>query len=167
MDLAPYHSLIVFTHVIGVFIFLLGHGISAGVMWRLRTERDPAAVRTLLDFSRWSLSIALIGFLIWFLVGILAGFSGNYWTTGKYWIWVSLVVAIVVMGLMTTWGRIYLNRVREAVGVDPKTGSVDAAATLDPAALDAAIMSGRPVLMALLGLGTVLVLSWLMWFKPF
>jgi len=44
---------------------------------------------------------------------------------------------------------------------------VDAAATLDPAALDAAIMSGRPVLMALLGLGTVLVLSWLMWFKPF
>ena len=52
MDLAPYHLWIVCIHVVGVFLFLIGHGVSAGVVWRLRTERDPVAVRTLLDFSR-------------------------------------------------------------------------------------------------------------------
>src|SRR5215211_5355736 len=101
MDLSPYHLWFVFIHVVGVFIFLLGHGISAGVLWRLRSERDPAAVRTLLDFSRRSIGFMGVGFLIWFLGGILAGFSGNYWTTGSYWIWASLALAIVVMIAMT------------------------------------------------------------------
>ena len=37
---------------------------------------------------------------------------------GTYWIWVSLVLAIVIIGLMTPMGRLYLNRIRAAVGVD-------------------------------------------------
>ena len=37
MDLGPYHSVIVFVHIVGVFLFLLAHGVSAGVIWRLRS----------------------------------------------------------------------------------------------------------------------------------
>src|SRR5207237_1457478 len=96
-------------------------GVSAAVAWRLRTERDPVAVRTLLDFSRRSLSLTLIGALTWLIGGILAGFSGNWWTSGQYWIWVSLVLAMAVVLAMTPMGRIYFNRIRMAVGVDPKT----------------------------------------------
>ncbi len=99
--------------------------------------------------------------------GILAGFSGNYWTTGRYWIWVSLAIALIVMIAMTPWGRLYLNRVRTAVGIDPKSGEIDSEAVADPAAVDAAIASGRPLLLAGLGLGAVAVLAWLMIFKPF
>src|SRR3954469_10227804 len=110
MDLAPYHLWIVWIHVVGVFLFLIGHGVSAGVAWRLRTERDPVAVRTLLDFSRRAMSFALIGFLMWFIGGIVAGFSANggagWWTSGRYWIWVSLALALVVMIAMTPMGRI-------------------------------------------------------------
>jgi hypothetical protein len=68
---------------------------------------------------------------------------------------------------MTPFGRIYLNRVRVAVGIDPKTGVVDNTMVVDPLALDAAIMSGQPTLVAALGIGTVIILAWLMFFKPF
>src|SRR4051794_33124597 len=85
MNLAPYHLWIVWIHVVGVILFLIGHGVSAAVAWRLRTERDPVAIRTLLDFSRRSLSLTLIGALTWLIGGILAGFSGNWWTSGQYW----------------------------------------------------------------------------------
>jgi hypothetical protein len=167
MDLAPYHLWIVWIHVVGVFMFLIGHGVSAAVAWRLRTERDPVAVRTLLDFSRRSVSFMSVGLVIWLVGGILAGFSGNYWTSGQYWIWVSLVLAIVVVLVMTPMGRLYFNRVRVTVGLDDKSNTYDPNFEVDQAALDAAIMSGRPALLASIGLLTILVLSWLMFFKPF
>jgi hypothetical protein len=166
-DLAPFHWPIVFVHILGVFLFLIAHGVSAAVMLRLRSERDPAAVRTLLDLSRRSFGVMTVGFLIWFFAGILAGFSGNYWTTGRYWIWASLAVAVVIIGAMTPMGRIYLNRVRAAVGIDAKTGAIDASAQVDPQALEAAIASGRPMLVASIGLIGLVVLAWLMMFKPF
>lgn len=166
-DLAPFHGLIVFAHIIGVFLFLLAHGVSAGVILKIRTERDPAALRTLLSFSSWSMNVMGIGFLVWFIAGVLAGFSGNYWTTGSYWIWASLGISLLIVIVMTPLGRFHLNRVREAVGIDSKTGAVDAAAPVDDAALAAALASGRPLLLLAIGLVGVVVLAWLMMFKPF
>ena len=167
MDLAPYHLWIVWIHVVGVFLFLIGHSVSAAVAWRLRTERDPVAVRTLLDFSRRSVMFMSVGLLIWLVGGILAGFSGNYWTSGHYWIWVSLVLAIVVIVVMTPMGRLYFNRVRLAVGLEERSNKVVPGFVVDQAVLDKAIMSGRPALLASIGVGMILVLSWLMFFKPF
>lgn len=167
MDLAPFHRWIVFIHIVGVITFLLAHGVSAAVLLRLRSERDPGAVRTLVDLSRRSMLVMSVGAALWFFGGILAGFSGNYWTTGTYWIWASLLVAIAIIGVMTPWGRIYLNRVRDAVGIDVKTGAVVAEATADPAKLDAAINSGKPMLLASIGFGGLIILAYLMMFKPF
>jgi hypothetical protein len=165
------HTWIVFLHVAGVVIFLVAHGVSVGVVLRLRAEREPVAVRALLGLSRGSLIAMGIGGLTWLVAGIAAGFTGNggagWWTTGTYWIWVSLVLAIVIIGLMTPMGRIYLNRIRMAVGVDPKTGAVDPSFQLDPAALDAAVSSGQPTTLAVIGVGGLLILLWLMIFKPF
>ena len=71
------------------------------------------------------------------------------------------------MVVMTPMGRVYLNRVRVAAGIDPKSGAIDPAATVDAQALESAIMSGRPAVLLVLGLGTIVVLAWLMMFKPF
>lgn len=165
------HTWIVFIHVAGVLIFLLGHGVSAAVVLRLRGEREPAAVRTLVDLSRRSMMVMSVGALMWLVAGIIAGFTGKggagWWTTGTYWIWVSLALAIAIIIVMTPWGRIYLNRVRAAVGVDVKTGAVDPAYEVNPATLDAAIASGKPELLAAIGVGGVLLILWLMVFKPF
>jgi hypothetical protein len=166
-DISGLHTTIVFIHIVGVFLFLLAHGVSAAVLLRLRSERDVAAVRTLLDLSRRTWSVMMIGAALWFFGGILAGFSGNYWTTGRYWIWASLFVAVATVLVMTPLGSFYFNRVRAAAGFDSKTGAVDPNATVDAAALHAALTSGRPILLATLGLGAIAVLAWLMIFKPF
>jgi hypothetical protein len=109
-----------------------------------------------------------VGAAIWLFSGIYLGFSGNYWTTGHYWLWASLAVAVVTIGLMTPMGRFYLNRVRVALGQDP-TGktSPPIPAEVDAVALDAAVKSGRPIALAVIGLGAVAVLAWLMMFHPF
>jgi hypothetical protein len=167
-DLAPFHGWIVVIHVIGVLLFVLAHGISAAVLWRLRSERDPVAVRTLVDLSSRSLALMGVGAATWLFSGILAGFSGNYWTSGRLWIWASLAVVFVVGGVMTPLGRFYLDRVRLAVGIEPRGGTGQPISeNVDPVALEAAIKSGRPLLLTALGLGSLVVLTWLMIIKPF
>jgi len=166
-DISGLHGPIVLIHVLGVLLFVLAHGVSVAVLLRMRTERDPVALRTLLDLSSRSLVWAGVGLAIWFLGGIVAGFSGNWWTSGRYWIWASLVVAVVITGLMTPMGRIYLNRVRTALGVDPKTGVYDAQAQGDAAAIETALASGQPGVVAAIGIGGLVILLWLMMAKPF
>jgi hypothetical protein len=166
-DLAPFHPWIVFVHVLGVFLFLIFHGVSVGVLFRIRAERDPQRLRALLDLSLWSMTGMGIGALVWFFSGILAGFSGNFWATGRLWLWVALGVAIVVGGLMTPLARFYVDRVRTAVGIDTKTGKVDPSLPVEAAAIEAAASSGRPMLIAAIGFGGVAILAWLMMFKPF
>ncbi len=165
------HRWIVFIHVAGVLGFLIAHGVSAGVALRLRSERDPAAVRTLVDLSRRSMIVMSVGALVWLVAGIAAGFTGNggagFWTAGTYWIWASLLLAIAIIGVMTPWGRIWLNKVRAAVGIDVKTGALDPSFQVNAANLDAAIESGKPELLAAIGFGGFLVILWLMVFKPF
>jgi hypothetical protein len=169
VDLAPYHGWIVFIHVVGVLLFVLAHGVSVAVLLKMRTERDPVALRSLLDLSRSSLNLAGVGLLMWFVGGIVAGFSSlsDGWTSGRWWIWVSLVIAILITAVMTPFGRIYFNRVRTALGVDPKTGKVDEALQIDGTAVEAAINSGQPTLLVGLGLGGLVFLLWLMMAKPF
>jgi uncharacterized membrane protein len=167
-DIAWTHAYVKYIHIVGVFLFLLAHGVSAAVVLRLRRERDPAAVRTLVDLSARAIGVMGLGAAVWLFSGILLGFSGNYWTTGRYWLWASLAIFVVVGGLMTPLGRFYVDRVRTALGVDPKAPTKPPATMeVDPAALDAAIMSGRPLTLAALGFGGILVLAWLMMFKPF
>jgi len=167
-DLSFLHAPVLYLHIIGVFLFLLAHGVSAGVALRIRSERDPVAVRTLLDFSARSIGVMGLGATIWLFSGIFLGFSGNYWSTGRYWLWASLLLALVIVGVMTPMGRFYLNRVRLALGIDPRgPANQPLAADVDRVALDAAIKSGRPELLAAIGVGGVAVLAWLMMFKPF
>ena len=166
-DISAFHATIVLIHIIGVVLFVLAHAVSVVVLLLMQRERDPTALRRLLTLSRQSLLVALIGLAVWFLGGVLAGFSGNWWTSGRLWIWASLVLSILLIGLMTPMGRLYFNRVRESVGIDPETGAVDSAARVDPAAVEAAVASGQPLLLAALGTIGLLAIFWLMVAKPF
>ncbi|HEX2149566.1 MAG TPA: hypothetical protein VHI31_05250, partial [Actinomycetota bacterium] len=46
----------VYLHLIGVFGFLISHGVSVAVTFRLRKERDPQKVQALLGLSSASLA---------------------------------------------------------------------------------------------------------------
>lgn len=74
-------NILVFLHVAFVLLFVLIHGASVVIAFRLRGEHDPARVAPLLETSRaavegWPFPVALAGFV---LTGIALGFMGGYW----------------------------------------------------------------------------------------
>ncbi len=167
MDLTPYARWFVFLHVLGAFMFVAGHGVSMFVVFQVRKERDRGRLAALLDLSGWSLAVAGIGLLVLLVSGILAGIVlGSF---GRWWIWISLVLLVVIGGLMTPVGGSYLRGLREAIGQRPrnaKPGDPDPVPVGDTE-LAAMQASSRPEQLLLMGAGGFVVIVWLMMFRPF
>jgi hypothetical protein len=158
---------IVLIHVAGGFGFVLGHGASVMVAFRLRSERDPARVSALLDLSSGSLGMMYGALLVLLIAGIAAGFVGGYW--GQAWIWVALGVFIVIVVAMYPLGSQHYAKVRRAFGLKTYQDKADAPAP-EPAssAEQAALLaSPQPWILAILGGGGLLIILWLMVVKPF
>jgi hypothetical protein len=157
---------IVVTHVVAAFAFVLAHGVSAFVAFRLRRERRAEHVATLIGLSSSSLSVMYPALLVLLVAGVAAGFVGDWW--GRAWIWLSIGLLLAIATAMYLVGTRYYIAVRHAVGVsapqDPKGG--DALAIAAPEELDALLTSSRPVLLALIGGGGLATLIWLMEVKP-
>lgn len=153
------YSWVVFIHVAGVLVFFFAHGASAAVAFRLRQERDPRRVRALLDLSKGSLSWLMGGsFLVLLASGIAAGFMGQWW--GQLWLWLSLGLMILVVVAMTPLARMRLEAVRKALdGDDTNESDEEEAMRL--------LAAWNPVPIAALGVTVLLVVLWLMMFKPF
>ena len=151
---------VVFLHVAGVFGFLLAHGASVAVMFRLRTERRRERIMTLLELSSTSMTAFYASIVVLLGAGILAGFIGNWW--GTLWIWVSLGLFFAIAAAMYPLATTYFRHVRRAVGSRPS-----GAPMASDEELDELLASSRPLIIALVGFGGVLVILWLMLFKPF
>ena len=157
---------LIFLHVSFVMLFVLVHGASAVIAFRLRSERDPARVAALLDASRlavnsWVMILGLLGFLV---TGIWLGFIGGYW--GKLWLWLSIVVLVIVVAGMTPMGALKLRRARVAYGLE--TGrDKEPPAPADLTAAEQELRSWNPVPLAALGGIGLLVVLYLMVVKPF
>jgi len=167
VDLTPYLGWIVFLHVVSVFLFAAGHGVSLAVAFRVRAEREPARLLAYLDLSGWSLNLAGIGLLGILVFGILAGIVAGDW--GRLWLWTSLIVFIVVGAAMTPLAGMPLNRIRLALG--QRIGRMKATDP-DPVAqpMDQVVpmlQALRPDLLAAIGGGGFVVILYLMMFKPF
>ncbi len=162
------YSFLIFLHVLSVFAFLFAHGVSAAVMFKVRGERNPTRLHALLDLSQGLGGALAVTALLLFLTGLIMGFMGGWWARG--WIWVSLGLFIAISVVMSVLGRPYLERIRTAIGI----GSVEdrrkqraPAPALPPEALAVVLASGRPMLVAVVGLVGLAVITWLMMFKPF
>lgn len=103
-----------FLHILGVIIFALGHGTSVAVALRLRKERDHPRIAAMLDVSSWSTGLMYIGLLLIIVPGIVLGFLGGYWAT--WWLWVSIVLLVLVMGAMYGIAAPYYVGLRAATG---------------------------------------------------
>jgi uncharacterized membrane protein len=154
------YSWLVFLHVAGVFGFLLGHGASVAVMFRLRSERKRERIRTLIELSSGSMTAFYASIVLLLGAGIVAGFIGNWWR--MLWIWVSLGLFVVIAGAMYPLASGYFRRIRTAVGARPSGAPV-----ASDEEIDELLASGRPLLIALVGFGGILVILWMMLFKPF
>jgi uncharacterized membrane protein len=150
----------VFLHILGVFGFLLGHGVSVGVAFRLRRERDPARINALLELSGSSLTLFFFGLLVLVAAGVVAGFIGKWWSDG--WIWTALAVLVATSAAMSILARPYYKRVRlvaEALASGSEAVTEDQFVSI--------LRSPLPLMIAGLGFAALLVILWLMMFKPF
>lgn len=168
MDLVPFLPWLVFAHVVGAFLFVVAHGVSAFVAFRVRGERDPARVAALLDLSGGALTLAFVGLLILLVAGIVTGIvKGSF---GQGWIWVSIVLLVGIGVAMTPLGSQYYGRVRALVA--PSSNGSDPGTVADPVPVDGAVLARlldtrRPEALAIVGGGGFLVILWLMMFRPF
>jgi uncharacterized membrane protein len=163
------YAAIVFIHAASILLFFMVHGTSMAVGFRLKRARDPAAARALLDLSSWAMGLpAGITVVVGLLTGIAAGIMGGWF--GQLWIWISLVLFLAVAGVMTPMAASRLRAVREAAGtapINPFARVQPPAPDPNPAELSRLLDEWNPVPIALLGIGSFLVILWLMLFKPF
>lgn len=150
----------VFLHLVGVFGFLLTHGISVGVMFRIRKERDKERLKALLQLSSSTVIPLYLSIVVLLAGGIIAGFSGHWW--GRGWIWTALIILILITGAMYPLGTKFHKKISDGLGTRPSGAPVAS----DEELADLA-SSARPYLIAVIGFGGLLIILWLMVFKPF
>ena len=161
------YGTIVLIHIVAVLVFVAAHAVSAVAMFQVRAEPDRGKLTAILNRSGQALMVAGIAILVVLVAGVILGFMGPYW--GRLWIWVSLVLLIAAGGVMTPLGGIPMSNVRRALGMQigkPKPGDPPPVPAGD-AELAAARAALRPELLAAVGVGALVIITWLMYTKPF
>lgn len=149
-----------FLHVAGVLAFVLFHGVSIVVALRLRKERDRARIAGLLQLSGSSVLGMYVG-LGWLIVfGVVAGIKGGTWDDG--WFWLSIIILVLVVAEMSAVARPYYQGVKEAVEVRPS-----GVPRKSDEELEEILRSRVGLVNAAIGFIALVVIAWLMIFKPF
>jgi plastocyanin len=149
----------VFVHLAGVFAFLAAHGVSMGVSFRLRKERDPGKVNDLLQFSASATQVFYVSLGVLVVGGIVAGFLGHWW--GQGWIWGAIIVLVLATVAMMGMASPYYRRVR-TISLAMAGGST----AVTPEQFDEVLRSGRSPAIAGIGIVALGLILYLMLFKP-
>jgi uncharacterized membrane protein len=157
-----------FLHVASVFLFLLSHGASANISFQLKKERQPDRIRALLDLSAWSFIGMGVGFLLLLITGIIASFAGP-WAAKNGWIWVSIGLLLAITVSMSILGSAFYTKVRAAVGVPPYKRSTQQplGETKSEEEIAKLLNTNQPIVLSVIGFGGILIIAYLMMFKPF
>ncbi|MCB8983532.1 MAG: hypothetical protein H6659_06895 [Ardenticatenaceae bacterium] len=161
------YRLLVLLHVLSVFAFLMAHGISDGVAFALRRERELSRIQALLNLSGSSLGVLHGSITLLFLTGIVTGFIGDWWNRG--WIWLSIGLLVAMYAYMGIAASGYYRQVRKAAGLAYMQGFKPHPASQPacPDDLDALLNHTRPIWSALVGFASLAIIAWLMMSKPF
>jgi hypothetical protein len=165
---AVYPALLVL-HVVCALAFMAVHGVSMGVWWRVRRERDRARLVPLLELSGDFIVPMMLAGLLLILSGILVGIAAAWWFNGQWWLWASIGLLVAIVALMTPLVSIPVSGMRRGLGLptqaDRKAGTVPV--PVDDTELDRLLRDRRPVVGATLAIGGIVLITWLMETKPF
>ena len=148
----------VFTHLVGLVLFVFAHGASAFAAYQIRALRDPMAIGGYLTLSQQAVRTAYVGLVVLLVGGAGAATVGGFWP--KLWAWGSVVVLVLVLAGMYAVGSRYYMNLRQMLGASegkPPISDADLAAYLKSPVPD--ILSG-------IGALGLLVLIFLMVMKP-
>jgi 4-hydroxybenzoate polyprenyltransferase len=138
---------IVFIHIASVLGLLLVHPVT--VAFHLKEERDDTRIRELLEVTEAASTLRWIFFGLVILSGVVLGFLGSWWSTA--WIWAALAIFVLMGVVMNVYGGRMIDRIAD---------------TRDNAEMERLLSRFRPWILALSGGGGLLLILYLMLFKP-
>jgi hypothetical protein len=147
-------------HLTGVLVFVGAHGVSMFVMYRVRSERDRRRIAELIAFSGSTTRPMYIGLLILTIGGAGAGLSLHLFSQG--WLWISIAILLVTIGLMTGVAKPYFRRITAACEIRPS-----GVPRVSDEELEQLLRSGEMTLISAIGVVGLLAILYLMLFKPF
>ena len=110
-----------------------------------------------------------VGLLTLVIAGVWDGIIGSWFTGGRLWLWAAVIILVIVAGAMYPMGTEPLQRIRWSLGLKTQK---DMTPQLGPSPASDDVLQGQlaawnPVRPAILGLGGLVIITWLMVMKPF
>jgi len=158
---------LIFIHVLSALTFFLAHGAAATMVFKVRTEKEFARIRAMLDLSSATFGLYIISFLIMGITGLILPFFIHIWN--QIWVWLSIVLLLFVAVWMGLVGEKQIKPLRRLVGLPYMVGGKQFPAE-PPAPLEeveALTKKINPTHWVLVGYGIPAIILWLMIFKPF
>ena len=154
---------LLYLHLAAVLGFMLIHGASVQVTWKMRGEPDPERSLHLFDPLSDVRPLRLVlGAVI--VTGLVSGYVGAYWR--EWWMWAALVLLLAITWLMRLYGGGFYTLIERAAteAIEARGSAREAEAR---SAFDRVRRAWHPVGLTIVGLGGLAVILWLMVFKPF
>ena len=138
---------IVFLHIASILGLLLVHPVT--VAFHLKEERNDIRIRELLEVSERASILRWVFFGLTIATGVVLGFMGSWW--GTAWIWLALGIFIAMGVVMNVYGGRTIDRISD---------------THDDSEMEKLLARFRPEILAATGAGGLLLVLYLMLFKP-
>jgi hypothetical protein len=148
-----WYELWLFVHLVGVVVFVGGHGTSVAVTLTLPRERDPERLDALLSLSRRAIVWSNVGLLTLLVGGVANWVRGGYSPQG--WLWASTGILVVLALVGGAVAAPYFRRIRTSI------------ANGDEQRLRAALEAPLPWVLFWVETLGLLVIVWFMVAKPF
>jgi 4-hydroxybenzoate polyprenyltransferase len=139
---------IVFVHIASVLGLLLVHPVT--VAFHLKEERDDTRIRELLEVTEAASRLRWVFFALVIVSGGVLGAMGSFW--GAAWFWAALVIFVLIGVVMNRYGGRMIDRITD---------------TRDDAQMERLLARFNPWVLAVTGTGGLLLVLYLMLFKPF
>jgi uncharacterized membrane protein len=150
---------LVAVHLLGLILFVMCHGVSMFVAFRIRRETNRDLIAAFLALSNRATQAMYLGLLLLGVGGVAAAWV-NGWLTAS-WVVASYVVLVVTLLVMWAVGAGYYYPLRDGLEGTEKTPRLD-----DAALARTLSTSRRPEILAATGLAALAILVWLMVLKP-
>lgn len=149
----------VFIHHLGVAGFLLSHGTSTAMLFKLRGERDRRRIQDMIQFSGSTATSMYVSLGVILLGGIGAGVVGGWFSF--WWPWVAIGLLLVLVALMIALAKPYYRGISEAIAL--RSSGVPRKSDEE---LDALLRSPVTLVVVWTGIVGLAAIIWLMVFKP-
>ena len=138
---------IVFLHIASVLGLLLVDPVT--IAFHLKQEREHTRIRELLEVSAAASALRWIFFGLVIASGVALGVIGSFLNTA--WFWAALVIFVLIGVVMNRYGGGTIDRIAD---------------TRDDVEMERLLSRFQPWVLAVTGAGGLLVILYLMLFKP-